>query len=106
MATLIPEYSFEDIIRVHKLGRLNELQSGEVIEDGKYIFTFSNGNNELSGFRRTEAEYNGQTSNSVGGKTLQEILGEVICECGKVCASPFGLQSHKRSHKELVNAGV
>lgn len=109
MATLIPEYSFEDIVKVHNLGRLRELKSGEVIEDGEYVFTFTNGNNELSGYQRMQAEYNAETSNGVGGKSLQEILGEteIACEdCGKVCVSEFGLQSHMRSHEVKIHASV
>ncbi len=109
MATLVPEYSFEDIVKVHNLGRLKELQSGEVIEDGEYSFTFTNGNNELSGYQRTQAEFNAQVSNSVGGKTLQEILEttQIVClECGRPCQSEFGLQVHMRSHKEKVHASL
>lgn len=80
MATLVPEYSWEDLDKVKQLGRLKELHSGEVYEDGEYIFTFANGNLEPSGYQRSLAEYNAQVSNSVGGKTLQEILGETTEE--------------------------
>lgn len=35
-----------------------------------------------------------------GAKPMSE-LGELICEtCGRVCASAFGLQAHKRSHEK------
>ncbi len=40
----------------------------------EYLFTFVNGWVEPSGFLKTQAEYNCQTANAVGGKTLQEIL--------------------------------
>ena len=108
MATLIPEYSFEDIVKAYESGRLKELQSGEVIVDGEYIFTFANGNIESSGYQRSLAEYNAQTSNAVGGITLQELLvNPLACpECEKPCGSKAGLQSHMRSHKELVNASL
>ncbi len=109
MASLIPEYTFEDIVKVYKLGRLDELQTGEIIEDGRYIGTFTNGNNEPTGYQRGQAEFEGQISNDIGGKTLQEILGETEfkCEdCERVCASAFGLQSHMRSHKGIVHVAV
>lgn len=71
---LIPEYNWTDWLKVQKMGRLKELKSGEVMFNGKYYFTFVNGHTEASGYLRTQTEYNCQTANSVGGKTIEEIL--------------------------------
>jgi len=77
MATLnnlIPEYKWTDFIKVQKLGRLKELKCGEVTFNGEYLFTFVNGSIEVSGYRRTQAEYDSQIINSVGGVTIEKIL--------------------------------
>lgn len=74
MVGLIPEYKWTDFLKVQKTGRLRELKSGEVTFNGEYIFTFTNGNIEASGYLRTQTEYNCQTANAVGGRTLEEIL--------------------------------
>ncbi len=108
MATLIPEYKFSDLVKVWEMGRLKELKNCEINDDG-YTFTFVNGNTESSGFLRTQTEYNCQTANAVGGKTLEEILGgtEIICEeCGFQAKSDFGLKAHMRRHKEKAHATV
>jgi len=78
MATLIPNYNWTDFIKVQKMGRLKELKSGEVMFNGEYLFTFLNGENEASGHIRTKAEYLAMRSNTVGGKTIEEILGAEI----------------------------
>ena len=105
MATLIPEYSFEEIIKVYELGKLNELQCGEVIVDGEYLFTFFNGNIEPSSYQRTQAEYSGQVSNSVGGRSLEELLmvEEIKVEEPE---KKKRKKRKKRSYKELANAIV
>ena len=80
MATLnglIPEYRWTDFLKVAKLGRLEELKSGEVTFNGAYLFTFVNGHTEASGYLRTRSEYNCCDANAVGGKTIEEIL-EVV----------------------------
>ena len=71
---LIPEYNWTDFLKVQKLGKLKELKNGEVMYNGEYLFTFINGHTEASGYLRTQAEYNGQTANGVGGLTIEEIL--------------------------------
>ena len=74
MATLIPEYSWTDFLKVMKLGQLKELKSGEVKFNGDYLFTFVNGNTDSSGYLRQQSEGRCQVANAVGGKTLQQIL--------------------------------
>ena len=76
MATLIPNYKWTDFLKVAKMGKLEELKNGEVTFNGEYLFTFVNGHTEASGFLRCQAEYNCQTANAVGGKTLEDILAE------------------------------
>lgn len=78
MATLnglIPEMTISDFKKL-KVSQLKRLKSCEVSADGEYLFTFFNGNTEASGYQRTQAEYNAQTCNSVGGSTLEQILEE------------------------------
>ena len=74
MATLIPEYSQTDFLKVMKLGQLTRLKSGEVTKDGVYQFTFVNGGVDSSGFLRLQTEYKCQTANAVAGETLENIL--------------------------------
>ena len=75
MATLIPEYNWTDFLKVQKMRRLKELKSGEVLFNGEYLFTFVNGNADSSGYLRTMSEGMCCSSNAVGGKTLEQILG-------------------------------
>ncbi|MAF43115.1 MAG: hypothetical protein CMI54_02950 [Parcubacteria group bacterium] len=63
-----------------KAFQLKRLKSCEVYSDGEYLFTFVNGMLEPSGYLRTQTEFNSQTANSVGGQSLEEILGEPICQ--------------------------
>ena len=73
MATFIPEITITEFrkLKVHELKRL---KSCEVMSDGEYLFTFVNGYTEPSGYLRTQTEYHCQTSNAVGGETLEQIL--------------------------------
>ena len=75
MAELIPEITFTRF-RALRAEQLRRLQSVEVTYDGEYLFTFVNGNTEDSGYLRTQTEYNCQTANAVGGKTLDEVLAD------------------------------
>ena len=76
MATLIPEISITEFRKL-KASELKRLKSCEVYADGQYLFTFVNGNTEVSGYLRTQTEYNCQTANAVGGERLERILEEV-----------------------------
>jgi len=78
MATLIPEYNWTDFLKVQKLGRLRELQSGEVRFNGEYLFTFVNGGVDDSGYLRTQIEGMCCSTNGICGKTLEEILEVVL----------------------------
>ncbi len=76
MATLIPTYKWTEFLKVAKLGQLHRLKSGEVTFNSNYLFTFVNGNTEVTGFLRKQAENNCQLANAVGGETLEKILEE------------------------------
>lgn len=78
MATMTPEYKWTDWLKVQKAGRLNELLSGEVNFNGEYMFTFVNGNLEASGHIQAKAEYLALSANSLGGKTIEELLEKEI----------------------------
>ena len=77
MATLIPEITITEFRKL-KAHELKGLKSCEVVSDGEYLFTFVNGLTEPSGYLRLQTEYNCQTANAVGGKTLEEILKEEV----------------------------
>jgi len=70
-ASLIPTINWTDFQKVAKLGRLKELKSCEVNFQEEYLFTFVN---PATPYIRTKAEYDAQLSNSVQGKTVEEIL--------------------------------
>lgn len=75
MATMIPEITITEFKKL-KAHQLRRLKSAEIYSDGEYLFTFVNGNTEASGYLRTQAEYNCQTANSVGGESIEEITKE------------------------------
>ena len=79
MSTLIPEYTWTDFLKVKKLGRLEELKSGEVFYNCEYLFTFVNGHTDQSGYLRIQTEYKAQLANAVSGRSLEEILAEPVC---------------------------
>ena len=71
MATLIPTYNWTDFLKLVKSGRTKELKSCEIKFNSEYLFTFINPSTE---FIRTQAEYLGENSNGVGGKSLEKIM--------------------------------
>ncbi len=73
MATMIPNITITEFKKL-KVYQLKELKSCEVYADGEYLFTFLNGNLEPSGYIRDNVESYGESSNSLGGKTIEEIL--------------------------------
>lgn len=73
MAELIPTLTITQFRKL-KTHELKQLKSCEVTSDGQYLFTFVN---PQTGYIRTQAEFQSQLSNSVGGKSLEEIL-EVV----------------------------
>lgn len=76
MADLIPSISFTEFKKL-KAEQLKELKSCEVTFNSEYLFTFVNGNTEESGYLRTQTEYNCQTANAVGGKTVEELYADL-----------------------------
>jgi len=86
MADLIPTITYTEFKRL-KPEQLRGLKCCEVTFNSDYLFTFINGNIEESGYLKTQAEYNGQSANAVGGQTLEELLQEdkdvaerILCE--------------------------
>ncbi len=77
MATMIPNYKWTDWLKAQKMGKLQELASGEVLFNGEYSFSFINGTLEKTGYLRSKAEYLGLRINTLGGKTIEEILDAV-----------------------------
>lgn len=77
MADLIPNITYTEFKKLHP-EQLKRLKSCEVTFYSDYLFTFVNGATEASGYLRTQAEYNCQTANAVGGETLEEILDLAI----------------------------
>lgn len=73
MASLIPELTVTEF-KALKAHELRELKSCEVFADGEYLFTFLNAQTP---FIKAKAEYMGQLSNAVSGKTIEEIKGAV-----------------------------
>lgn len=69
MATLIPILSISEFKKL-KASELRNLKSCEVYSDGEYLFTFINGQTD---YIRLAVESLSQTSNAVGGKTIEEI---------------------------------
>lgn len=74
MAEFIPEYKWSDFLKAQKLGRLQELKNCEITFNGEYLFTFINGRTEATGYLRTQADYQGERANAVGGKRIEDIF--------------------------------
>ncbi len=70
MASLIEEVSITDFKKL-KATQIKELKSCEIYADGEYLGTFVNANTD---YIRAQTEYKAQLSNTIGGKTLEEIL--------------------------------
>jgi len=62
MATLIPNITISEF---------KKLKACEVYSDGEYLFTFTNSQTD---YVRTQAEYMAMRGNTIGGKTIEEIL--------------------------------
>lgn len=77
MSEIIPNISITEFRKL-KADEMKRLKSCEITSDGKYLFTFVNGNTEPSGYLRTQAEYKCQTANATSGETLEEILKEEV----------------------------
>lgn len=71
MSDLIPTVNWTDFQKVAKMGRLKELNSCEINFNSEHFFTFINPNTD---YVKTQAEYLALKSNSVGGKTLEQIM--------------------------------
>jgi len=69
MATLIPNVNKSEFFKL-KVNELKDIKSCEIFADGEYLGTWIN---SKTGYIRSEAEYRGQISNAVGGKTIEQI---------------------------------
>lgn len=102
MSTLIPECDFEDFVKIVADGKTEELKAVEVFSEGKYLFTaiIPHSDAQTKDYIRTRAEYLAMKANIGGGVDPAIFLKGNTCSCGFEAKSPFGLQSHKRKHKE------
>ena len=69
MSELIPSITLS-VFKKLKADQLKRLKSCEVTADGEYLFTFVRAQTD---YVRTQTEYLSQTSNTIGGKTLEEV---------------------------------
>ncbi len=107
MSDLIPSITIENFKKL-EVSEIRNLKALEVTDNGEFIFTavIPHGDFSSSDYVRIQAEYLSVKANMVGGVD-PEVTTEVICEeCGKPCASEFGLKSHMRSHEVKENATV
>ena len=70
MSDLIPEITISEFKRL-KVNELKQLKSCEITSDGEYLFTYINPNTD---YVKIQAEYLAQKSNSIGGKSIDELL--------------------------------
>lgn len=70
MSTLITEISFTQFKSL-KASELKELQSFAVTSDGEYLFTIIIPRTD---YIQNQAEYMAELSNSVGGKSIKELV--------------------------------
>jgi len=77
MSTLIPTINISDFKRL-KAHEIKDMKSCEVYADGEYLCTLiippRNGGMSVTDNIKTQAEYLGVKSNTVGGKDPQEII--------------------------------
>jgi len=73
MSELIQSVSLTEFRKL-KPHELKELKSCEVTFNGEYLFTFINAQTD---YIRVHSEYMAEISNTVGGKTLEEITEAV-----------------------------
>jgi len=74
MSEFIPSITITDFKRL-KVAELKQMKCCEVTSDGEYLFTFINPQTD---YVRRQSEYMGEMSNTVGGKTPQEILEAML----------------------------
>ena len=58
-----------------KVPELKRLKSCEVFADGQYLFSFVNACND---YNRTQVEGLAELSNTQGGETLEQIMGQGV----------------------------
>jgi len=99
------------------MGKVGELQSCEILlPEHDFTVIIFHGDAFARDYARTQAEYLAQRTNSVAGKTPDELMAEIeegqksdlheCYICGFSAKSEFGLQSHMRKHKSAQPAVV
>jgi hypothetical protein len=73
VADFIPSIPLSEFKKL-KANQIGRLKSSEITSDGEYLFTFIN---PTTAYIKVRAEYLGQTGNTVGKETLEEILSDV-----------------------------
>lgn len=74
MATLIPTVKLSDFKKLNA-AQIRKLKSCELYADDEYVCTITV---PTTDYVRVQTEYNGELSNSVGGKTLDEVRNAAI----------------------------
>ena len=74
MSDYIPSMTITQFRKL-KVHELKELKCYEILSDGEYLFTFVNPQTD---FVKAQAEAMGEVSNSVGGKTIEELEDALV----------------------------
>ena len=94
MSTLIPEYQLSEFQQLTD-SQIRELKSCELYSNGDYLCTVII---PRTPYIRTQSEYMGLKSNSVGGKELAQVLTETV-EQPEPCPVPEKLKRGRPSKK-------
>jgi len=78
MSDLIKSCSWEDFKKIVDKGKVSELQSCEILlPEHDFTVIIFHGDNFSRDYARTKAEYLAQRTNSVSGKTPDELMAEI-----------------------------
>ena len=88
MSDLIPSCSWENFKKIVDMGKVNKMQSCEVLlPEHDFTVIIFHGDGLTRDYARTQAEYLAQRSNSVSGKTPAEVMAEIEEEICRVTNS-------------------
>ena len=108
MSDLIPNCSWENFKKVVEMGKVGELQSCEILlPEHDFTVIIFHGDAFARDYARTQAEYLAQRTNSVSGKTPDELMAEIeeeICRVTNINAKKDAgilklAENTKKSHK-------
>jgi len=78
MSDLIKSCSWENFKKVVEMGKVGELQSCEILlPEHDFTVIIFHGDNFARDYARTQAEYLAMRTNSVAGKTPDEVMAEI-----------------------------